>query len=253
MRSMIVVLGLLFAPVATASDAPAVELNTSVRLVLGKDGAPREVTVPPDSSVPEGLRGWLAEQVGQWRFEATGGKAFPDEVVTNASLRLCMAGDARDPQDLQVAIEYLGLGPRVKGAFIPPRYPTSAARNGYSARIQVNYLVQPDGRATLERMTFLDAGQKVARREAFGDSIRQWVKDLRYEPELIDGEPVAARLQSQVSFSLGEESLEQMLADQKRRKAEMTMASCTSKDEAASDHKRTIVLQPSIQRIPTES
>ena len=251
MRRFLLVIAMLApaAPVVALEEAP-VAFATSARLVL--DGEGRPTRVEPDPKLPPALRAQIAERLSAWRFEAADDQALPAHSVPYARLGVCLVPFARDPDRLELVLDYRGLGPLVEGGLLPPpAYPVNAARAGYSADMEVSYVVQPDGSALLEEIVFLEGGQNAARRRAFERAIRDWVEAMRYAPEQFDGQPVATPVRTPVSFWVGRAGSAE--AKRKDREAGQAAAGERAACTAAADEARKtdpVVLQPRLRLVP---
>ncbi len=122
---------------------------------------------------------------------------------------------ALDGGTFRLAIRYRGNGPKSNG-FPAPRYPPDALRAGASATVSVTYRVLATGAAELENATLTKGSTRWAR--DFKQSITEWVGQLHYLPEQLDGQPVATRVSYPVEFRSGPRTTRtySSLADAKR-------------------------------------
>lgn len=66
----------------------------------------------------------------------------------------------------------------------------------------VDWIVEPDGRATFEQIERKD-GVVPWKDDPFDKVVREWIATLRYEPEQLAGQPVRTRASVPVQFKLG--------------------------------------------------
>ena len=86
----------------------------------------------------------------------------------------------------------------------PPLYPREAAVRGLEGEFDLVVKVAPDGSATLESMEVLGKNPSRDRRrdKIFEPELAQWIASLRFEPEQLDGVPVATRISIVADFKL---------------------------------------------------
>ena len=197
-----------------ASELQPVALTTTVRVEVGTDGLVTDAVA--DGKLPPVLLQAVARDARALRFQIPKDGAFSSG-VTFVQMRVCLAPVG---QDLSVATQYLSNGPR-RQMETTPRYPIDAARRGKGGDFKVVMQVAADGAATVESISNLDGGEMPA---AFAGSIREWVASLRYEPELVSGQPVATRVEMPLEFRmLGKQT--SLAAELDRQKQEAAMSS----------------------------
>lgn len=223
---------------ALAGDSPPVAFPTSVRMVLGADGKPRMLEA--DARLPGLLQEYLVRQIEGWRFESTDGQPIPGEVATWVHLGVCLLPNPQDPDALNMAVHFNRLGPKLEvGVF--PRYPADAARVGHPADLRVDYLVQPDGQISVERIEFQNDGQRY--RREFESAVREWLAKLRYVPEQVEGQAIATRMRMPIQFRVGNETRA------KRTERTLTRDECVAAAGESPD-KESVVLEPRIRKVP---
>ena len=79
---------------------------------------------------------------------------------------------------------------------IPPIYPARAKRQGIEGWVRVKFLVQQNGRVT--RVEILEAVPE----NLFDKSVLRCVRQWRFKPGTVDGEPVDVRAETVIRFKL---------------------------------------------------
>lgn len=191
--------GLLLCAGAAMAEEPLV-FRASAKVSVSAAG---EVTgVEPDASLSPALQKLVREEVLGYRFEPPthGGRAV--DGTTYVALGGCAVPER---EGYRVSLAYKGAGPRVQsGQMVPPRYPERAYMNGSEADATVTYIVQPDGSVVLDRIDY--KGHPRTKRE-FDKALKEWIEQMRYEPEALAGEPVRTKLEVPVDFKLGDGDL----------------------------------------------
>lgn len=197
-QALLVAMAVLLPPLAWA-EAEVTVFETVARVTVGVDGQPQEVQGAAE--LPGPLREYVESSVRGWRFEPV---VIEDQARTGTTwvrLSVCAVpgGDG-----LALSSRHVTNGPAPAGRSAQveaPRYPVQAIRRGLEAEVVVNYTVHPDGSATLDSIDYGD-GDKKRLRQNFDRGLREWVSAMRYRPEELDGQPIATRLSTPVSFSL---------------------------------------------------
>jgi len=209
------------------------------------DAAGVPTGVQASDKLPDSLRDRIEAVVGDWRFvpAAVDGVAAP--ATTYVALGVCAMPDASE--GLNVAIDYKGNGPRPleRDVLLPPPYPIEAARAGMSVQLVAQYLVQSDGSVVLENVEYADDA-KASTKRAFTPAIRDWVKQMRYEPERVAGQPVATRIRTPVQFELSRpgttlKAMQKHLEERQRDLAECAAAA------AGDDKSRSIAVDSPVK------
>ena len=97
---------------------------------------------------------------------------------------------------IRVAYDVIGAGPGLGRSI--PRYSREAAQASASGRYTVRYRVEPDGRGVVETITPEDGSRAML--PIFKPILLDWIEEGRYAPEMIDGVPVATRMERRVEF-----------------------------------------------------
>lgn len=213
-RSVLFASLLLACPVVAADDGEAVVFQTVAKVAVGADGQLEEVQGAGKLPLP--LRQFVESTVGGWQFEPALVDGVARTGTTWVRLSVCAV-----PQggDFALSARYTGNGPApVSGAVFadPPQYPVNALRSGVEGDMLVTYTVEPDGSATLDSITYPEQGEKRMHRH-FDRSLREWVSAMRYQPEELDGRPVATRISTPVEFTLGKPLTRRQAEEQVRR------------------------------------
>jgi len=185
-----------------AGAAEPVAFHAEAKVEIDASGKPTRIEASTD--LPEAVRSFIEKKVATWQFAPPSRDGVTGSGVTYLKLGACAVPVANG---YRMAIDYKGNGPRISGSSIlsGPRYPPSEQRSGRGAQMAVKWIVEPDGRATLERVERTD-GAKVGRVDPFEKTIREWVATLRYEPEQFSGHSVRTRVTTTVSFTVGDGS-----------------------------------------------
>lgn len=197
MKRSIGLVCLLIAGAATAAEPVA--FRAEARVELDATGRPTRIAASED--LPEAVRSHIERKVATWQFAPPSRDGVVSGGVTYLRLGACAMPVGNG---YRIAVDYKGNGPRLAGKSMlpPPRYPPEAQIAGLEADMVVNWIVEPDGRATFERIERKD--DVVPRRaDPFDKAVRDWVATLRYEPEQLAGQPVRTRVSVPVEFKLG--------------------------------------------------
>ena len=176
---------LLTAPAWAKESAPAPDKELSysfgARVELTAEGSVVDATLPEDTRVPVAVRAPLVQNIKAMRFEPArvDGVAKPSRSWLKGRLRLVPQGD-----NYALVIEPEGLGPRPLKPFIARTGPPPAKPQ----RFLMQFEVTPEGRTRNIEITALD------RKSSINRSLSEALKDLRFEPEQVDGQAVATTL-----------------------------------------------------------
>lgn len=183
---------------ATQDEATA--FRTPVKLVVDEAGRPVEVEA--SSELPAPVREFVESSVRELKFGPAMLDGQPMGGTTYVVMGVCAV---QRGGDLVLAADYRGNGPvRADGVphLMPPRYPAKALRRGQTGKMEVDFVVETDGSATLENIDFGGFVRSDEKR-TFEAAIRDWVKGMRYLPEQLAGQPVRTRMNTTVEFILG--------------------------------------------------
>lgn len=185
---------------AGKADQP-VPFKTKATVWLDEQGVPQQVETP--EQLPSAIRQAIGAQIKEWRFEpaTVGGQARSG--VTHLMLDACAVEGAAG--QLNLALGYVYGGPvnsqNAAGLTPPPRYPVDAVRSRIQGTWLVTYEVLPDG--TARWMSVDPQGDTNPKRLGyFEPALRQWVSQLRYTPEEVDGHAISTVVRIPVGFSL---------------------------------------------------
>lgn len=203
------VLVLAYAGVVWGAGPTVVPFKANARVVVGEDGAPREVVA--NQQLPEPIRRAMEAHIGQWRFEPVVVDGRPSVGTTYVFVDACVV--EREDGQLGVAMDYLWNGPGYADNALqhpPPLYPPDAARAGNEGSFRVIQRIGVDGVVAVESIERLSGPRK-----SFEPALRTWATALRYVPEEINGAPVATRIMIPVEFKLTETSVRSERAKQR--------------------------------------
>jgi periplasmic protein TonB len=169
-------------PPARGSSSPAESPSPGIAPIEAPaEIAPeRDVTAAPAGQITTGVRGVETGVVGGIDLPGTGLQVEPPPPppVSRAPIRL-----------------HAGMQAPRKIVNVPPRYPTHAQLAHIEGVVVLDAVIDPTGRVTDVRVTrsiqLLD--------QAAIDAVRQW----RFTPTLLNGEPVSVLLTVTVRFTLG--------------------------------------------------
>ena len=193
---------LLVAMPAMAADEtgkPAVvAFNSSVRVEVDASGTPVKVEAPAD--LPEAIRSYIHKRVASWQYQPAKVDGVPVSAVTYVRVGACAMPVA---EGYRLGLDFKGNGPKIIAAgdrMGPPTYPFEAQRKGLAGTFKVSYVIQPDGSTRLDAVETLEGGNKLAK--LFHPALAQWIEGMRYEPEQVNGRPVATTMNFPVEFFL---------------------------------------------------
>ncbi len=195
---------LLAAVPATAADNSApkvVAFNASVKVEVDAAGKPTKVEAPAD--LPDAIRSFIEKRVAGWQYEPAKQNGVPASAVTYVRVGACAIPVA---EGYRLGLDFKGNGPSIENPgpwfMPPPRYPTDLVRAGVEGTFKVGYLIQPDGTT---KVTLIEPMEGTGTRhlKSFRSALTDWIEDLRYQPEQVNGMPVATEMSFPVSFALG--------------------------------------------------
>lgn len=219
---------------AAAGDTPAkpdvVAFNASVRVEVDAAGKPVKVEAPAD--LPEAIRGFIEKRVASWQYAPAKQDGLPAGAVTFVRVGACAIPVA---EGYRLGLDFKGNGPAIVNAgpwfMPPPRYPTEMQRRGAEGSFKVSYAIQADGTTRITSIKPLD-GMSNRHVKAFRSALTGWIEGLRYQPEQVNGLPVATDMSFPVDFTLREgpsrQSYEQELESRALASRECIAASVPS-------------------------
>ena len=222
MRRVLLTSVALLAGVVGAAEPVAFRAEAKVEI----DASGRPTKIEASADLPEAVRTFIEKKVATWQFAPPSRDGVTGSGVTYLNLGACAVPVANG---YRMAVDFKGNGPRLAGRPMlpPPRYPPAAQRAGEGAQMVVKWIVEADGRATLEQIERSD-GAKVKRIDHFDKPIREWVASLRYDPEELAGKAVRTRVVVPVTFSIGDAkgagTFKQQLVERAKQSPECQLA-----------------------------
>lgn len=187
---------------SSARAAEPVAFRADARVEIDAGGQPTKVEATPE--LPDAIRSFIERTVVTWHFAPPSRDGVSGPGITYLRLGACAMPEG---DGYRMAVDYKGNGPRRSGSgiLLPPRYPHEALRAQEEADIVVTWIVEPDGRATLEK---IERGDRPTARknDPFHRVVREWVATLRYDPEELSGRKLRTRVSVPVEFRLGAHS-----------------------------------------------
>ena len=189
-----------------------IPFKTTAKVWVDEAGVPQRVEASEE--LPAGVRETIDSMIGRWRFKPAAVNGQPRSGVTYLRLNACAI--VSESGKLNLAIGNNGIGPIIagnaSGFLTPPRYPVEAVKQMVDGEMIATWRVLPDG--TAQWMSIepkAGASRRNSQLRYFEPALRQWVAQLRYLPEEVDGHPVATVIQTPVEFRLsGDPVLEHM-------------------------------------------
>lgn len=200
LHGMALVLACSAAPAAAAEDAKAQAptlLHLQLRTQVDADG---HAVAAADDTVPAPLRAVVERQIAAWRFMPARSDGAPVAATTWVSVAACLVPDG---DNYRISIGYERNGPWQPPSvnFSPSMPPAALLRAGINTELQVDYTVQPNGRGSFTAVAFAD-DVPAQFRPWYTAAMRMWVKAQRFQPEQVEGRPVATRMRVPVSMDL---------------------------------------------------
>jgi TonB family protein len=182
--------------VPATAEGDVVAFNVGVVVEVDAAGKPQKVEASPD--LPEAIRSFVEKRVRTWQYLPARIDGVVQPARTYVAVRACavpVGGGYR------LGVDFKGNGPRTAAdrPLAPPRYPPLAQRSGTSAEFMLVLRVEPDGRATIDRIERAEIAGRPGAGE-FEPALRQWVRTIRFEPEQVAGKPVRGLVRVPVDF-----------------------------------------------------
>lgn len=190
---------LLFMSMAAAVQASATETADSTRhvftyaLELGEDGRIR--SLEPSSTIPVDVRPELERHIQGWVFQPA--EVDGRRATIHTFLRIGVELPPAGSQALRIISAT--TGPTPKNVQFP-EYPASAQRRGEKGVVVLKLKVAADG--TVQQASQYDPGSRAAR--TLVDAARKAAGAWQFQPERINGEPVASTVLMPVCFMTAE-------------------------------------------------
>lgn len=159
------------------------------------------VAVAPTPGLPDAVNAALEKNLRALRFKPAikDGRAVGG--ITYARQEACAIPEGGQ---YRLAVKFFGNGPgglEGNSRTPPPRYPFEAQRAGAAAEVKLVYRVEPDGSITIESAE-LERGRSRYTKDFIAAS-RDWLEGHRAQPESLDGQAVATRVQTTVKYTIG--------------------------------------------------
>jgi len=178
-----------------------VPFKTKATVWLDEQGVPQRVEA--QEQLPPSIREAIGARIREWRFEPATVNGEAKSGITHVTLDACAAVGASG--ELNLALGYGYGGPintqDATGLTPPPRYPVNAVHADVEGKWLVTHEVLPDGSARWISVAPRD-GTNPKRLNYFEPALRQWVSQLHYQPEEVDGQAISTVVHIPISFSL---------------------------------------------------
>lgn len=181
-----------------ATDLASRPISVSAEARVEIDPAGKLVRVESADNLQPAMRTYVEQEVAKWQFRRNDANPTGN-ATTWLYLSACGVPSGRG---YTMGLSYHGNGPRVAGSGWKPsgELVGAVARSRWNGAIQVHYIVNPDGKATLESIDGLPGGRAGA---ALEPAIARWIEGPRYDPETLGGKPVATRATLPLEFASG--------------------------------------------------
>ncbi len=172
-----------------------------VKVEVAADGKPVKVEAP--ASYPQGVRDYIERRVGSWKYTPATDGGVPVPATTYVNVGVCAIPVA---QGYKMGLDFKGNGPGLvtSGPWEippPPHYPVAAMKAGVGGAFRVVYETQADEKAKL--VTIESLGDAMGKRyeKVFRKALEEWVGQLRFHPELVNGKPVVTSMSMRMQFT----------------------------------------------------
>lgn len=191
---------LWFPSAAQAGPDPKTAL-THVQVRIEVDAAGQVVSAEPTSGLPPPLVDTLRQHASTWKFEPPQRDGTPVGGTTFARMSVC-AMENPATGNLSVSVGHPengpGMDPRMlRPSFFPPVSPELLALG--RVEMEAVYEVGPDGHAQVVSVGTTPHRPRVHRE--LDRAFRKWIDTMRFEPERVDGKPVATRMRMPITFT----------------------------------------------------
>lgn len=159
------------------------------RVSIGADGRVTSTTLV-EKKVPATIESAVLARVKGWQFDPVMANGIAVPSVTYASFYACAikSGDGYD-----LAVKYLDNGPLLERGAQFEFQPVVSEFSKAQQTITVKLTVLPNGRAQLDDVVMVDVDPRIDRDVRL--SVKHWLQDMRYTPELVGGQPVATAME----------------------------------------------------------
>lgn len=161
------------------------------------DAGGQVVAVETLTKLTPEVQTFLADKLREQRFEPPMLDGRPVGGVTYAWQDVCAA-----PVDgaYRLAVKYRGNGPALdRRHFLI--YPRDAERRGVESTWRLEYAINADGTGNVVDLRRTDGETKLD--QTFRTAIAQWIRGMEFQPERLDGKPVATQMATEIEFVLG--------------------------------------------------
>ena len=218
--------------VAAAPDAPKLVLiHTESRIDIDADGNVTAIRTTPE--LPPEVQAVVEGNLRKLRYAAPVKDGRAVSGVTYALQDACAV-----PVDgsFRFAVKYRGNGPSMARREHPPIYPLGPMRQGIGAKWSVEYIVGADGKGSVASLKLLDGGGGRSDGE-FRKTLHDWISAMPFQPEQVDGQPVATRMRTEVSFMVDAKH-----SDLQKANEERNLACKVALDASGKEAERTVAL-----------
>lgn len=246
-RTALAVVTCLAALTAIAADdakSKVIAFNASVKVEVDAAGKPVKVEAPAD--LPEAIRSYIEKRVASWQYQPAKIEGVPQAATTYVAVNAC-AVPVADGYRLGVDFDANGARAADDKRLAPPMYPKDALHRGTEANFVLVLGVEPDGHAVIDKIEKAEISARAGAKD-FEPLLHRWVKTLRFDPELVAGNPVRGQVQVPVDFILRDFGNRKALVDELQAKAK---ASRECQMAATGDAGlKPVALQPSVTVVP---
>lgn len=158
-----------------------------------------------DKDVPQSIAALLKSSLQQWKFQPA--KRGDKAVASHTSVRMVLRAAPDASGRYHVRISYAGNGPRYLTRLPTPKYPPRAVAAHQSEFVVLNAVVQANGR--LGDMVVTSQFKDWPMHSWFESSVLAAARHWHFEPETVDGTPVATHVRIPVTFTSPEPNFTQ--------------------------------------------
>jgi outer membrane biosynthesis protein TonB len=215
LAALAVALGL---PVPALSAKPEaakpglVYVETDSRVEVDATG--KVVSIHTTPELPAEVRAVIENNLRQLQFAPPMKDGRAVAGVTFVQQDACAAPDGGA---YRFAVKMRGNGPSLDQRYFPV-YPHEAMRAGREGKFKVTYRIGVDGKTQFVDATRISEGKSGYDR-GFRSAIENWVAALHFQPEVLDGQPVATQVTDQVDFVL-DDNPAKAIKDAERQRTE---------------------------------
>ena len=181
--------GLVCSGLGHAQQPDEVRKIIHARVSVGADGRVTDATLV-EKKVPATIESAVLARVKDWRFDPVTANGTAVPAVTYAAFYACAmkSGDGYD-----LAVRYLDNGPLLERAARFEFQPVVSEFSKAEQTITVKLTILPNGSAKLDDVVMVDVDPRIDRDLRL--SVKHWLQDMRYAPELVGGQPVATAME----------------------------------------------------------